>query len=208
MNKKFSVIFLAVLALFSTNLFAKDYKWSDVWCTYAADLKTGDVIINADAGLHANMFKKQALTISRLDWLFPYSEASFDVMSQIWKLPFSFGGYAGFGMSQFTELNYGLRLGKVFGYAKINNTASVGTTMKYHFHLPAESLDIYAGVKFGVQYLYQTYDIVYAKFNKSNWDFELYPVVGFNWLFAKNFGLNVEFGGQEWVKAGLSFCFR
>ncbi len=210
MNKKILVLATAMLMSLSTTVFAKEYKWSDVWCTYASDLKSGDVIVNVDAGLHEYLFNKNIYAYPSMNWFLPYSEASFDVISQIWKLPFSFGMYAGAGLSKYTDtMGVGFYPNRTyFQYSRTNQIATVGTTMKYHFHLPVESMDIYVGFKAGVKYLTQVYGIYYGNVVCSNWEAIVDPVVGFNWLFAKGFGLNCEFGGETWVKAGLSFCFR
>lgn len=210
MNKKNVIFLTGLLMLFSTNVFAEEYKWSEIWCTYPSDLQAGDVILNVDAGLHEYLFNKNIYAYPSMNWLLPYSEASFDVISPIWKLPFSFGMYAGAGLSKYTDImGTGIFSNRTyFQYARTNQILTIGTTMKYHFHLPAESMDVYVGFKAGLNYLTQVYGIYYRNVVYSRWETDIDPIIGFNWLFAKGFGLNCEFGGETWVKAGLSFCFR
>lgn len=193
MKKLLKAVFASLILALCSNVYAKDFDWSQCWCNYGAGMKSGDVLVDIDAGFSSYFLTTIALGDGY--WSIPYTEVSVDVIVPIWKLPFSFGGYAGFNMNGYN--------GKNGDESYTNASLSIGGEIKYHIMMPVEILDLYAGIKTGANIPFGGHagDItVYSPF-----DFE--GILGANFMFTKNTGLNVEFGVPVWLKAGVAIKF-
>lgn len=187
MSKKIKTLLVALVMLCSSSAFAKDFDWSKCWCNYGAGIEKGDVLLSVDAGLPWDFFTPFNLG----GWAIPPVAVDLQVACPIWKLPFSFGGYVAGGYSQYRNYNY------VYNNIPIKTGASVS----YHVRMPAEPLDLYAGMKVGLA-------IDFGNAYPSN--FYVYPDYGFNigasWYFGDAFGVNLELG-YPMCKAGFVFHF-
>lgn len=193
--KLFAVLFVLLCGSY---LSAKDFDWSECWCNYGGGIKQGDFLVNVDAG-----FLYQDFEYSTHDdfWFFPPVMVEVQYVQPIWKLPLSFGGYAGI---------HG------FGYKKIDHYTSeeqpvyktytywgvfFGAEAAYHIQLPPESLDVYAVTRFGG-------NIPFVKNRElSHYDYIHFgEALGASWFFGEHAGLNIEFG-YPFSKCGVILKF-
>ena len=125
-------------------------------------------------------------------WAVPYLEANLDVATYVGKLPFTFGGYAGFFCN-----------GTHYTDPAINDTfygaVYTGAEALYHISLPPAGLDVYAGARAGVQ-------IYVGDVSGVSFDWGV-VALGARYFFTKAFAVNLEFGYPNWVKAGVTFKF-
>ena len=182
--KKNSLIAIIILILSGTALSAKDFDWSECWCNYGGGIEKGDIIINLDGGLYYSDFDYAR---NEGYWFIPPLMFEIQFAQPIWKLPFTFGGYAGTRIYGFNNHSY---WGIFFG-----------GEAAYHIMLPPEKLDVYAVTRIGG-------NIPFVK-PGVYWDPEYFHIgeaIGAYWYFGKNFGLNLEIG-YPFSKFGVSFKF-
>lgn len=167
MRKSAKGLIAALVLLFAAPLSAGDFDWSQFWCNYGGGIEKGDLIVNIDTGLG-------------FGGGFGWNPIMVDVAiaQPIWKLPFTFGGYAtinpfgGFGMS-------------------------VGGEAAYHVMLPPEHLDVYAIFRIGA----------WLWFGDPFWGtVDWGTALGATWYFTDLIGVNLEIGYPA-LKAGLSLKF-
>ena len=194
--KKFKLFAVLMVLFCSTSLYAKDFDWSECWCNYGGGIEQGDWIINATGSLY---LPDLAYTAYDGFWFIPPVMLEVQYAQPIWKLPFTFGVYAGlraYGYDYRTTED-----GKwVTKKTSCWNIFS-GAEAEYHIKLPPEGLDVYAVSRFGVS-------VPIVKPNA--WGFIDYvnwgSGIGANWYFGKVFGLNLEFG-YPFSKFGVSLKF-
>lgn len=183
--KKFKMMMVAVVfALACGSASAADFDWSKCWCTFGGGIEQGDVLLSVDAGLGYTVFGVNADGY----WWLPYVEVSADVATKIGKLPFTFGGYAGFDANGYNSNNY--------AYSYWN--AYTGAEALYHISLPPSGLDLYAGARAGVHF-------TFGSANTVGFDWGV-VAIGANYFFSDTFGVNLEIGYPR-VKAGVTFKF-
>ncbi len=194
--KKRSLIAALIVLLCGTSLSAKSFDWSQCWCNYGGGIEKGDFIVNVDAGL---LYSDFVYTGYDGYWCLPPIMVEVQYAQPIWKLPFTFGGYAairGYGF-RYTTYENGLLVNKETKYLGL----IFGGEVAYHIMLPPKNLDLYAitriggGVPFVTPGIFWTPD--YFHFGEA---------IGAYWYFGKNFGLNLEFG-YPFSKFGVSFKF-
>lgn len=159
--KKLKAILLGFALCMAAPLVAEDFDWSQFWCNYGAGIEKGDMLLSADVGI---------------GWLsfYPTVYVDFEIAQPIWKLPFTFGGYAsvrpfgGFGLS-------------------------VGGSAAYHVMLPPKNLDVYLGLKIGI-------DILPTIWFTPGFN------IGASWYFTDKIGVNLELG-YPGTRAGVIFKF-
>lgn len=173
--KKFKALLAVLVLLCSAPLFADDFDWSKCWCNYGAGIEAGDMILSVDGGLPWTIFD----AYNSGGWTIPYVLADFEVACPIWVLPFSFGGYAGFGLSK----NY------VADVSYNHTYVLTGGSVSYHLRMPPKQLDLYASLKSGV--IFDFSDFYTAGRNVS---FDFGYTVGASWYFTDMFGVNAEIG--------------
>ena len=186
--KKHILASLLILLVSATALSAKEFDWSECWCNYGGGIKEGDIIVNIDGGLWYSDFSYAVYD----DFMFlPPVLAEVQYATPIWKLPFTFGAYAGMrGYSYKINENQYRYLG-VFG----------GGEAAYHIQLPPEGLDLYAVTRVGVSIP------VIRPGQEWNPDFfQMGEAFGANWFFNDFVGLNLEFG-FPFSKFGVSLKF-
>ncbi len=116
-------------------------------------------------------------------------------MLPIWKLPLSFGGYFGFSGNGYNNSEYDIH----YNVFKIN----FGGEAKYHIMMPVENLDLYAGAKLGAALALGNKEFATTPIAPFDYNF----IVGANYYFTKNIGVNAEFGYPVWLKVGASIKF-
>ena len=198
--KKFSLVAVLFVLLCGTSLSAKSFDWSECWCNYGGGIKQGDLIVNVDSG-----FLFSDLSYAGLDgyWFFPPIMVEVQYAQPVWKLPFTFGGYAGVHA-------YGYKYADHYDYTHghfVYETTSYwgvffGGEAAYHIQLPPEELDVYAVTRIGgnIPVIKPTYTLWVPDY------FQFGGAIGANWFFSKGFGLNLEFG-YPFTKFGVTFKF-
>ena len=183
--KKFTLVAALMVLLCGTSIAAKEFDWSQCWCNYGGGIKQGDFIVNADLGL----FYKD-LDYNDIDgfWFFPPVMVEVQYTQPIWKLPFTFGGYAGlhgWGVkNSYTKGSYFVLF--------------FGGEAAYHIQMPPKGLDLYAVTRFGVNIpLKNSYYNDYVHFGEA---------LGANWFFTDFIGVNFEIG-YPFTKFGATFKF-
>lgn len=183
--KKRSLIAVLVFLIAGATLSAKDFDWSECWCNYGGGIKEGDFILNVAGGVYYNDINSYAAYDGF--WYIPPVMVDFQYAMPIWKLPFTFGGYAGFR-------GFGYEDGTYWG-------TFFGGEATYHIQFPPEELDLYATTRIGA-------NIPFVKPNE-HWHpdyFQFGQSLGANWFFNNGFGLNLEFG-FPFSKFGVTFKF-
>ena len=175
--KKKFLAVFAALFVFGT-AGAFAFDWSQCWCNYGGGVEKGDVILHVDTGLGPWLFGNK-------DWNVPYVEVGVNVAGYIWKLPFTFGGYVGTDIHGYQDYFY--------------TRLFTGGDIAYHIQLPPKIMDLYAGNRIGV--------VLYLGDYSKNWNMTYDFYTGINFFFTEAFGLNVEVGSVNWLRAGLSFKF-
>ncbi len=185
-------LFAVIAALFCcSSLYAKDFDWSQCWCNYGAGLKQGNMLVTIDGGLWYNDLSYWGYKNA---WVLPPVMVEVQYAQPIWKLPFTFGGYAGLrGYGWETpEGNRAKYLGFFFG-----------GEVEYHVMLPPENLDVYAVTRIGA-------GIPLARPDANGWTadpsdfFHTAGAIGASWFFNKKTGINLEFG-YPMTKFGVIF---
>ena len=181
--KKIKALLIGLVLSFSAPVFASDFDWSQCWCNYGAGIEKGDMLLSVDAALPWDFFD----IINANGWAVPHVIADFEIATPIWKLPFTFGGYAGVSF---------------WGNKDFSHTAVLaGGGATYHVRMPPKNLDLYSGLKIGVKFdISNEYDNG-IRFN-PDWGYN----IGASWFFSDSFGVNVEFGFPS-SKAGVVFKF-
>jgi len=196
--KKLSFLAILMFLLCGTSLSAKDFDWSECWCNYGGGIEQGDFIVNVDGGLYFSDF---AYALAYDDfWFIPPVMVEVQYAQPIWKLPFTFGGYAGiraYGYKYETRED-GRWVKKTDAYCAL----FFGGEAAYHVQLPPEALDVYVVTRIGG-------NIPFVKPGNSAWVpdyFHVGEAIGANWFFSDFFGVNAEFG-YPFSKIGVTFKF-
>ena len=186
--KRFKIITILMVLFCGTALSAKDFDWSECWCNYGGGIQQGDCIVNASAGLWFSDFEYAVYN----NFMFiPPVMVEVQYAQPIWKLPFTFGGYAGMRGYSYKINEDEYRYLSVF----------CGGEAAYHIQLPPKGLDLYAATRVGV-------NIPFVRPGQE-WNpdfFQFGEALGANWFFNEFFGLNLEFG-FPFSKFGVSFQF-
>ena len=183
--KKFTLVTALMVLLCGTALSAKDFDWSECWCNYGGGIKQGDFLVNVDAGL---MYTDLAYIGYNDFWFLPPVLVEVQYAQPIWKLPFTFGGYAGF---------HGFNYGNDYSYWGV----FFGGEIEYHVMLPPEELDVYAATRIGGSIPF----VKNGTFSLADY-YHAGGAIGANWFFNKGFGVNLEFG-YPFTKFGVTFKF-
>lgn len=196
--KKLKLLAILMVLFCGSTLSAKSFDWSECWCNYGGGIRKGDFIINVDTGLWYTDF---AYTNYTGYWCFPPVMVEVQYAQPIWKLPFTFGGYAGlhaFGYKYWDGKNSaGRDIYKETAYWGL----IFGTEAAYHIQLPPKGLDVYAVTRIG--------GTIPLKSPDYYWDAEYFHIgeaIGANWFFGDFFGVNLEFG-YPFTKIGATFKF-
>ena len=200
--KKRTLIAALIVLLCGTSLSAKSFDWSQCWCNYGGGIEKGDFIVNLDAGLFYDDF---IYTGYNNYWFIPPVMVEVQYAQPIWKLPFTFGGYAGIHAYGYSYVDhYEWQNGYLNAVYKDAAYWGIffGGEAAYHVQLPPKNLDVYAVTRIGG-------NIPVVKPSHSAWVpdyFQIGEAIGANWFFGKTFGLNLEVG-YPFTKFGATFKF-
>jgi hypothetical protein len=196
--KKFKLIAVLSLLFCGAALSAQDFDWSECWCNYGGGIKQGDIIVHAAGGLWYGDFAYAAYNDY---WFLPPVMVEVQYAQPIWKLPFTFGGFAGFRAYGYKYDYWNASEGK---YEKRDSSywgVFFGGEAAYHIQLPPKGLDLYAVTRVGLS-------IPFVK-PSENWVpdyFQMGEAFGANWFFNDFIGLNLEFG-FPFSKFGVALHF-
>lgn len=198
--KKLSLVAVLMVLLCGTSLSAKSFDWSQCWCNYGGGIEKGDFIVNVDMGLWYADLVYNGLYDDY--WFIPPVMVEVQYAQPIWKLPFTFGGYAGIHAYGYKYIDhYDNRLNAVYDTATYWGVF-FGGEAAYHVQLPPEGLDVYLATRIGG-------NVPVVKPTTSTWVadyFQFGEAIGANWFFGKTFGLNLEFG-YPFTKFGVTLKF-
>ena len=198
--KKRSLIAALIVLLCGTSLSAKSFDWSQCWCNYGGGIEKGDFIVNVDAGL---LYSDFVYNVYDGYWCLPPIMVEVQYAQPIWKLPFTFGGYAGIHAYGYKYLDHYDIVNRHYVYETDTYWGLFfGGEAAYHVQLPPESLDVYAVTRIGA-------NIPVVKPKSSVWVpdyFQFGEAIGANWFFSKSFGLNLELG-YPFTKFGVTLKF-
>lgn len=199
MSKKIKVLLAVLVLLCSTSAFAKDFDWSQCWCNYGGGIKEGDFIVNVDAGLYFSDFAYSAYDGY---WFLPPLMVDVQYAKPIWKLPFTFGGYAGVRAFGYNNRYYNTSTGVYVNNVYTRWILFAGAEAAYHVMLPPDGLDVYAVNRIGFNIPFANVSTNYSLLDI----FEINYALGANWFFNDSFGLNLELGAPI-SKFGVTFKF-
>lgn len=200
--KKISLVAALMVLLCGASLSAKSFDWSQSWCNYGAGVKEGDFLVTADVALDFTDF---AYLSNTNGWFMPPVMVEVQYAKKIWKLPFTFGGFAGVGGHGYS---YGDTWHLDSNYNIVYDTYVTrywwniffGAEAAYHAKLPVDTLDVYVITRLGVNIPITngyTYFGDYILFGEA---------IGINWFFSDKVGLNAEIG-YPFTKVGATFKF-
>lgn len=208
--KKNLITVLIVCFLTVIPTVAEEFKWNECWQNYGGTVQEGNFIVKLGLGLSTYVFNDLS---EKTDWRTPYFETSVEYTKKIWLLPFGFGGYFGYS-------GYGWKAENYEGGYYVKSTASrnyinFGALVNYHVKLPIEKLDVYTGIRTGIQIRHDNVDIEtnipYQSGKQSNTDtntyFDFNYRLGATYFFTKLIGVNVETGYPVFLNASLSLKF-
>ena len=203
MNYKRMAVFAVCALILCTALSAEDFAWSECWKNYGGTVKEGDFIVNAGLGTSSFALEHQDYDA---EYRLPYFEVSAEYAQKIWVLPFTFGGFFGY-----TRYGWKERF-EEYSYACNRDFFNFGALANYHVQLPVEKLDVYSGLRLGVQIRHDNWDtknIFGEKKDGSDTDGFCYCgyTLGASYYFTDMIGANLETGFPTFLKAGVSFKF-
>ena len=195
--KKFKLAAILIVLFCGTSLYAKDFEWSECWCNYGGGIEQGDWIINASSGLFFNDLK-----YANHDgfWFIPPVMLEVQYAQPIWKLPFTFGAYAGL-----RAYGYDYKIKEDGETVKKSTSCWViftGAEAAYHIMLPPEGLDLYAVSRLG---LFIPVVEPHGGWGFSDW-VDAGSAIGANWFFGDLIGVNLELG-YPFSKIGVTLKF-
>lgn len=197
--KKRSLIAVLVVLIAGATLSAKDFDWSECWCNYGGGIKEGDFLLTVSGGVDYSDLNAYGAYDGF--WYLPPVMVEFQYAMPIWKLPFTFGGYAGIRGYGFSYDVWNQEKNK----HETKNTSYWGTFFggeaTYHMQLPPKELDLYATTRVGANIPI----VKPSEYWKPDY-FQFGSACGANWFFSNGFGLNLEFG-YPFSKIGVTFKF-
>lgn len=192
--KKIKALIAALFVLCSSSLFADDFDWSQCWCNYGAGIKQGDKLLSVDFGIDYDYVS----LIGNGYWGLPTAVVDFEIAQPIWKLPFTFGGYAGYRLSGYKNDDLDLNI--------VSSTLYFGGTAAYHVQLPPKNLDVYVATKLGFWLGLTNADKEFKEYAPKSFWIDIGEVMGASWYFNDSFGINLELG-YPINKFGIIFKF-
>ena len=193
---KIKKLLTAVAAMFVLGSSAFAFDGETFWREYGGGLKDGDGVFSVGAGVDTGFFAIPVLWTAGYNVFYiPYIETSYEKMVHINDmLPFSFGGYGGFNMYTYNPSAE---------HHWFYSTARVGALAKYHFNFCDNNMDVYAGIKIGLNTNLNFYDGTLSS-TSTVLGFDYGGIIGVQW-FWDNFGITLETGYPCWLNFKLSF---
>ncbi len=196
--KRFKIFVALMVLLCGTSLYAKSFDWSECWCNYGGGISEGDFIVNVSTGI---IYTDVAYAVYDDFWFIPPVMVEVQYAQPIWKLPFTFGGYAGLHAYGYSYDVWNSEKGKWIAKDASYWAVFFGGEAAYHIQMPPKGLDLYAVTRIGG-------NIPFVKPGKY-WTpdyFQFGEAIGANWFFGDTFGVNAEFG-YPFSRIGATFKF-
>ena len=196
------------------------------WKNYGAGIEEGDFIVRGDIGFSRHW---KALPYDG-SMKVPYLEASVEYTKKINELPFGFGGFIGYSQDKMKEsASSGVNGVSDYEWKGEMNYINLGALANYHIQVPVEKLDLYAGLRVGLEfwnwkvdysYPYPYYEttsgsypwstpITVVKYRtekesvkKNGTNFYAGINLGASYFFTEKFGANIEVGYPSLIKIG------
>ncbi len=192
------------------------------WKNYGAGIEEGDFIVRGDIGFSRHWKSLPYDGSMKV----PYLEASVEYTKKINELPFGFGGFIGYSQDKMKET------ASVAGWVDAPdiewkgemNYINLGALANYHIQVPVEKLDLYAGLRVGLEFWnwkvdYKQPVLVSIWGNDGSLDNQWYETkkesikengtnfyaginFGASYFFTEKFGANIEVGYPSLIKIG------
>lgn len=162
----------------------------------------------------------------------PYLEASVEYTKKLGELPLGFGGFIGYSQDKMKETaSFGVEDVPDYEWKGEMNYINLGALANYHIQVPVEKLDLYAGLRLGLEFwnwkVDYKYPFSYTDYETSkNWyggtvttpvfkyktekesikknGTNFYAGINFgaSYFFTEKFGANIEVGYPQLIKIG------
>lgn len=192
------------------------------WKNYGAGIEEGDFIVRGDIGFSRHWKSLPYDGSMKV----PYLEASVEYTKKLGGLPLGFGGFIGYSQDKMKET------ASVAGWVDAPdiewkgemNYINLGALANYHIQVPVEKLDVYAGLRLGLEVWnwkvdykqpvlitiygnddslsYQGYEIKKESIKKNGTNFYAGINFGASYFFTEKFGANIEVGYPQLIKIG------
>ena len=196
------------------------------WKNYGAGIEEGDFIVRGDIGFSRHW---KALPYDG-SMKVPYLEASVEYTKKINELPFGFGGFIGYSQDKMKETtSFGVDGVPDYEWKGEMNYINFGALANYHIQVPVEKLDLYAGLRVGLEFwnwkVDYSYPVPYTVSTPGKYSWSLPTIetkyksqkesikengttfyaginLGASYFFTEKFGANIEVGYPQLIKIG------
>lgn len=198
------------------------------WKNYGAGIEEGDFIVRGDIGFSRHWKSLPYDGSMKV----PYLEASVEYTKKLGELPLGFGGFIGYSQDKMKEsASFGVEDVPDYEWKGEMNYINLGALANYHIQVPIEKLDLYAGLRLGLEFwnwkVDYKYPFSYTDYETSkNWyggtvttpvfkyrtekesikknGTNFYAGINFgaSYFFTEKFGANIEVGYPSLIKIG------
>lgn len=198
------------------------------WKNYGAGIEEGDFIVRGDIGFSRHWKSLPYDGSMKV----PYLEASVEYIKKLGELPLGFGGFIGYSQDKMKETaSFGVEDVPDYEWKGEMNYINLGALANYHIQVPVEKLDLYAGLRLGLEFwnwkVDYKYPFSYTDYETSkNWyggtvttpvlkyrtekesikknGTNFYAGINFgaSYFFTEKFGANIEVGYPQLIKIG------
>ena len=198
------------------------------WKNYGAGIEEGDFIVRGDIGFSRHWKSLPYDGSMKV----PYLEASVEYTKKLGELPLGFGGFIGYSQDKMKEsASFGVEDVPDYEWKGEMNYINLGALANYHIQVPVEKLDLYAGLRLGLEFwnwkVDYKYPFSYTDYETSkNWyggtvttpvfkyrtekesikknGTNFYAGINFgaSYFFTEKFGANIEVGYPSLIKIG------
>ena len=192
------------------------------WKNYGAGIEEGDFIVRGDIGFSRHWKSLPYDGSMKV----PYLEASVEYTKKLGGLPLGFGGFIGYSQDKMKES------ASVAGWVDAPdiewkgemNYINLGALANYHIQVPVEKLDVYAGLRLGLEFwnwkvdykqpvlvtIYgndgslgpQWYETKKESIKKNGTNFYAGINLGASYNLTEKLGANIEVGYPQLIKIG------
>lgn len=198
------------------------------WKNYGAGIEEGDFIVRGDIGFSRHWKSLPYDGSMKV----PYLEASVEYTKKLGELPLGFGGFIGYSQDKMKEsASFGVEDVPDYEWKGEMNYINLGALANYHIQVPVEKLDLYAGLRLGLEFWnwkvdykypfsytdYETSKNLYGgtvttpvfkyrtekeSIKKNGTNFYAGINFGASYFFTEKFGANIEVGYPSLIKIG------
>ena len=119
------------------------------WKNYGAGIEEGDFIVRGDIGFSRHWKSLPYDGSMKV----PYLEASVEYTKKLGELPLGFGGFIGYSQDKMKETaSFGVEDVPDYEWKGEMNYINLGALANYHIQVPVEKLDLYAGLRLGLEF--------------------------------------------------------